>query len=475
MEEVDEFGAEEFEAGSGIEGAKGFEGVDGGEEFDGEDEAGEIDHLLELEGGGHAHGDEVLFVAGGGDGARGGGVGEDAEFGDERGGGDLEHHQAGFEAGVLGEEGGETFVEGGIDEAVDAAFADAGEGAEGEGGVVEGEGEGLAVEVAAGEGVVVKDEGVVGGGIEFDIDDAAGFGEGIGGGAVDLGGAAEGVGVLDAAAGLVGGADLGAFEPLAEAGGGGDLAGVGAGAVDAIVEGGGGTAEGVEGEGAGGVGGFEEVFGIEEGETAGGEHGLGAVDERDAFLGLEGEGFDAGFGEGFGPGEAAAEIEGGAFADEDESDVGEGGEVAAGADAASGGGDGGDAFVQESEEAFGDLGADAGEAPGEDVGADEHDGADDGFGEGVADATGVGAEDVVLKGFEAAGVDADIGELAEAGVDAIDGAVLEGEGFDDGAGLAHALEGVVGELDLFAGAGHGADLFEAEALPVESNHPHTLS
>ncbi len=136
----------------------------------------------------------------------------------------------------MGEEGGEAFVEGGIDEAVDAAFADAGEGAEGEGGVVEGEGEGLAVEVAAGEGVVVKDEGVIGGGVEFNVDDAADFGEGVRGGAVDLGGAAERVGVLDATAGLVGGADLGAIEPQAEAGGAGELAGVGAGAVDSLVE-----------------------------------------------------------------------------------------------------------------------------------------------------------------------------------------------------------------------------------------------
>ncbi len=81
----------------------------------------------------------------------------------------------------------------------------------------------------------------------------------------------------------------------------------------------------------------------------------------------------------------------------------------------------------------------------------------------------------MLEGFEAGGVDADIGELAEAGVDAIDGAVAEGEGFDDGAGLAHALQGVAGELDRFAGAGHGGDLIEVEALPVESDHPHTLS
>jgi hypothetical protein len=475
LEDVDEFGAEDFEAGAGLEGAEGFEGVDGGDEFDGENEAGEIDHLLELEGGGHPHRDEVLLVAGGGDGAWGGGIGEDAEFGDEGGGGDLEHHEPGFEAGVPGEEGGEAFVERGIDEAVDTAFADAGEGAEGEGGVVEGEGEGLTVEVAAGEGVVVEDEGVIGGGVQFDVDDAADFGEGIGGGAVDLGGAAEGVGVLDVAAGLVGGADLGAFEPQAEAGGAGELAGVGAGEMDALVEGGGRATEGVEGEGAGGVGGIEEVFGIEEGETASGEHGLGAVDEGDAFLGLEGEGCDAGGGEGIGTGEALALVEGGAFSNEDESDMGEGGEVAAGADAAAGRSDGGDAMVEEGEEAFGDLGADAGEAPGEDVGADEHDGADDGFGEGVADAAGVGAEDVVLKGFEAGGIDADIGELAEAGVDAVDGAVLEGEGLDDGAGLAHALEGVGGELDLFAGTGHGVDLFEAEALPVESDHPHTLS
>ena len=192
-------------------------------------------------------------------------------------------------------------------------------------------------------------------------------------------------------------------------------------------------------------------------------------------FGLKGEGGESGGGEGIGAGETPAVVEGGAFADEDEGDVGEGGEAAAGADAAAGGDDGGDAMVEEGEEAAGDLGADAGESFGEDIGANEHDGADDGFGEGFADAAGVGADDVVLEGGEVRGIDADMGEVAEAGVDAVDGAVLEGEAFNDGAGLTHAPEGLGREFHGFTGAGDRGDLVKVQALPVESNHPHTLS
>ena len=55
-----------------------------------------------------------------------------------------------------GEEGGESLVEVGIDQAVDAAFGDGAEGGEGDGGGIEGERERRAVEVAAGDDVAAR-------------------------------------------------------------------------------------------------------------------------------------------------------------------------------------------------------------------------------------------------------------------------------------------------------------------------------
>jgi hypothetical protein len=59
-------------------------------------------------------------------------------------------HVARRKAGVGAEEGGKALVDVGVDEAVDAAFADAGEVGDRDGGVVEGVGQGRAVEIAAG-------------------------------------------------------------------------------------------------------------------------------------------------------------------------------------------------------------------------------------------------------------------------------------------------------------------------------------
>jgi hypothetical protein len=224
--------------------------------------------LAEFEGGGHAHADEVFFVAAGGDGAGRGGSGQDTAFGDEGGGGDLEHHAAGFQAGVVGEEGRESFAQGGVDEAVNAAFADAGQGGERNCEVIHGKGQVLAVEIASGEDLFSENEGIIRGGIQFYFEDAAGFGEGVEDGSVDLGGATEGVGVLHAAAGLVGFADFAAFEEFGEALGAAELAGVGADGVDARVKGFGRAFQGVEREGAGEVGGGGESFGVEQGEGA---------------------------------------------------------------------------------------------------------------------------------------------------------------------------------------------------------------
>ena len=445
---VSEAGAGVFEEwGGGV--ATEIEGAGGSEGFDGDDHLGEADTLLELEGGGHAHADEVLLIATGRDGAGGGGAGEDAHLGDKSGGGDLRHHEAGLDAGAGGEEGGQALVQGGIEEALGAALGDAGELVDGDGEVVEGEGEWSAVEVAAGDdlvgvsgaGVVDEDERIVRGTVEFGGEDAAGFGEGIPCGTVDLGDAAEAVGVLDAgSAGAMGSGDGGALEECEQVLGAVELAGMGAGVVEAGVEGCGGAAESLQGEGGSGLGGVEEGFEADELEAAEGEHGLGAVEQGDALFGEELDGVEAGLREGFGGGEEGATIVSGSLSDEGEGHVGEGREVSAGAYAAARGDDGRDVVVEQVADALGDEGTDAGEAFGQDVGADEHHAADDSAGQRLTHATAVGADEVELHLLEVVVLQTYVGEESDAGVEGVDGL-----GSGDG--------GVYGE----AGGGHGGD------------------
>ena len=199
----------------------------------------------------------------------------------------MRHHQAGFEAGVAGEEGGQVLVERRVHQAVDAALGDAGQGGERDREEVELKRQRLAVEIAAGKDLAVEDERIVGGGVQLDGEDAGGFGERVADGAVDLRSAAERVSVLHAAAGDVGLADLAAFEQIAEAAGALELAGMRPDGVDAVVEGARSAAKRIKRERANDIGGIGENLRGVEFEAADGEHGLRAVDQADAFLGVQ--------------------------------------------------------------------------------------------------------------------------------------------------------------------------------------------
>ena len=163
------------------------------------------------------------------------------------GGGILRNHEAAVEAGLGDEERGQAAF--GVDELVGAAFADGAEFGHGDGQEVEHHGEGLAVEVAAGDDHVLvgQHDGVVGGGVDFGLDDGLHVADGVLGGAVHLRGAAEAVGVLHVL--FVALDDLAAVEHLAHGGGGLELALVGAHHVEALVEGLDAAVEGVEAEG----------------------------------------------------------------------------------------------------------------------------------------------------------------------------------------------------------------------------------
>ena len=68
------------------------------------DVLGVLDDRAELEGGGHAHGNVIFLAAGGRDVIDARGVGEDLGLVEQRGGGDVRDHEAGGEAGIVGEE-----------------------------------------------------------------------------------------------------------------------------------------------------------------------------------------------------------------------------------------------------------------------------------------------------------------------------------------------------------------------------------
>src|SRR6185437_1839459 len=172
-----ELAANVFDGRAGLQRTEKVECTGRGEQFNRKHAAGVADYLFQLESGGRAHADEILFIAASGDGAGGRGCREDAVLGNQSGGGDLHHHEAGFESGVISEERREVLIERGIDQAVDAALGDAAEGGQRNGQVIEVEGERLAVEVAAGNDFIANDEGVVGDRVQLDGETARGLGE----------------------------------------------------------------------------------------------------------------------------------------------------------------------------------------------------------------------------------------------------------------------------------------------------------
>jgi hypothetical protein len=269
-----------------------------------------------------------------------------------------------------------------IDETLDAAFADSGESAEHDANEIEGEGQGLSVEVAAREDVaslgfaglelglsdlafVREDQRVIDGGIHLDLKNLARVGQRVSHGSVDLRDATQGVRILDTGAVAMTFAKGAALHHATQIRGDLDLPGMRTGLMDARVEGDVGALQCIERYRSDDVSGVGECFGLEERERTDGEHGLGAVNERDGFLGFERDGLDSCGLESFGSCDGAAVESGEAFADEHLGEMGERCEVAAGPDGTLRGNDGMNAAIQHLAEGVDDDGADAAESFGE--------------------------------------------------------------------------------------------------------------
>ncbi len=202
-------------------------------------------------------------------------------------------HEPRVDPGLDGQEGREALGAGRIHQAVGAALGDGRQVGEGDGAEIGGEGQGLAVEVAGRGHLAValgvdQDHGVVGHRGQLPFHDAAGEGDHVPAGTVDLGGAAQGVGVLDGMVGrAVAGHDLRARQQTAEIGRAPPLAGMGTEGVELGPVGGVGAEEPLDGDGAGHVGGGGQPVEVGQGQAEVGQHALGAVEERQALLGLQ--------------------------------------------------------------------------------------------------------------------------------------------------------------------------------------------
>ena len=143
-------------------------------------------------------------------------------------------------------------------------------------------------------------------------------------GSVNLGHAAQAVGVLHA--GVVGEvrvADFAVIKNLGEMGCGGDLTCMRAGLMDAGIEGDWRALESFERHSSGEVGELGKTAGVDYGERAYCGHGLGAVEQGQAFFGSERQWRQACGGEGLCCGLALALINRFAFADYDQCQMSE--------------------------------------------------------------------------------------------------------------------------------------------------------
>jgi hypothetical protein len=134
-----------------------------------------------------------------------------------------------------------------------------------------------------------------------------------------------------------------------------------------------------------------------------------------------------------------------------------------------------DLVIEKEKQGIDNFGTNAAEAPGEDVGAEQEHGADGRFRERIAEAAGMAADEIALQILQLGWIDADIRQLAEAGVDAIGGFAAGEEGVNDGAGGLDAGEGGGIQLNMAEFERNLRDYVESERLTRErkrrGHHP----
>ncbi len=439
-------------------------------QLDGDDPGQVVHGGTELARGGPAHGDVVLLHRGGRDGVGGRRDREPLHLADQGGLGVLGDHQPRVDPGVVREERRQPVRPVLVEQPVGAALADRAEVGGDDREEVQDVRDGRAVEVAVGlDPAVGKNHRIVDGGGQFAARDDGGVVEGVAARAVDLGGAADRVGVLDPGrvvlvmAGQSRTGEHAQHVVRARA-----LTGVRADGVqlggEHLVR----AEQRLQGEGGGDVGGGVEVLQVGEGHDQHAEHAVRAVEEGKALLLPQFDGGDAVRGEEFagGPDRAVGALRL-ALAHQGERAVRERREVAGAAEGTVLVDHGRDARVQHVGHGLRDLGAHAGVTGGDRLQPEEHQRAHDLALDAGAHARRVRADDVALEPRPQVGADVAAREGAEAGGDAVDRLGLGRERVHDEAGGGQGVHGGGGELDPGAVAGHGDDV-----LGGGSGRPH---
>jgi hypothetical protein len=132
--------------------------------------------------------------------------------------------------------------------------------------------------------------------------------------------------------------------------------------------------------------------------------------------------------------------------------------------------DGMHARVQHVRQSLGDDGAHAAIAERQRVGAQSHDDARFRLGERYREPAGVAAHQVELQAGQLVVRDAHFAELAEAGVDAVDGEAIFGDAAHDVARGVHLGDGGGVDLNADGGVRDGGDFVQRKRLTAELQH-----
>ncbi len=450
-----------------------------GEQLDGQHVAHVIVHLGQLERGGGAHRHVVLAAGRRRDRIDRRRVGQDLVLGHQRGGRDLGDHEAGVQAALGRQERRQPARHVRVDQLLDPPLADAGQLGHRRGRGVERQRHRLAVEVAArqdlaavGRAGVDEDQRVVGRGAGLALEHAAGERQHVARRAVHLRHAAQRVRVLDLAAVAVRLGDVALGQQATEERARRHLARLRSRRQDALVERAHRPLERLERHGAGDVGHQAGLLGVEHGQPADRGHVLGAVEQGEAFLGLELERGELGAGQPHRRRHDLAVQLDLALAYHAERQVSQRRQIAGRADRAARRDHRVDARRQHPAQELGHLGTGAGVAAGEDRGPQEHHPAHRVARQRRAQAARVRADQVLLQRADLGRRDAHLGQGAEAGVDAVDrrGRRAAGQhGLDDRARGGHAGAGRRGDAHGSAAPSHRIDPLEGQLVLAEDH------
>ena len=365
----------------------------------------------------------MVFLIGG----RGGGIdhariGQRLVLAHQRGAGDLGDHQPRLQARRRRKEGGQPETQGRIDQQGDAPLGDGADFRNGDGDTVCRHADGFRVEIAARhDGAVAQHQRVVGRGIGLDPQDFAGMRQLVETGADHLRCAAQAIGVLHAQIVFaVAFADLRSVEQVANDLRRHDLAAMAAQAVDLVMKRRGRTHRRIERQRRGDERIDRQPPAVEQrGKGQSGGH-LRAVEQREPFLGFEHERFEACALQGRARRHAFAPVEGVAFPDQGGGDMGQRGKIARCADRSLFRDHGGHASLDQLLQPFDNHGPDPGCPAPQRKALERDDEAHDLRIERRSEARAVRKHQIALERAEIGFADAHAGELAEAGVDAVD-------------------------------------------------------